>query len=117
MVEPRSIITKWMDYCMICGKPREHLHHALFNIGKRKLADKDLLLMPLCQFHHQDSKSGVHFNKEMKVLSQQLAEACWERQYLAEKLASNEKLGHQSTEDWLRESSNAFKNRYGEFYL
>ncbi len=115
--EPKSIITKWMNYCMICGKPREHVHHALFNTGKRKLASEDLLLMPLCQYHHQDSKNGIHFNTGMRVLSQALAQACWQRQYLAEKLASGENLGHQSVEDWLQESADAFKSRYGEYFL
>ena len=117
MSDPRSIITKWMQYCMICGKPREHIHHALYNTGKRKLADEDKLLMPLCQYHHEDSKNGVHNNAGMKTLSQALAQACWERKYLAEKLASGENLGHQSEEDWLKESADAFKNRYGEYYL
>lgn len=111
-----SIITKWLDYCMICGKPEEHLHHCLYG-NKHKLADQDKLLMPLCQYHHQDSQNGIHFNKGMKVLSQQLAQACWERHYLAERLASYDQLGHQSAEDWLEESANAFKSRYGEYYI
>ena len=111
-----SIITKWLDNCMICYKPKEEMHHALYG-NKHKLADQDKLLMPLCQYHHQDSKNGVHYNMGMKVLSQQLAQACWQRQYLAEKLASDENLGHQSVEDWIEESADAFKARYGEFYL
>ena len=117
MAEPKSIITKWMQYCMVCGKPREHVHHALYNTGKRKLADSDLLLMPLCMYHHEDSKNGVHNNAGMKAFSQALAQACWQRQYLAEKLSECDELGHQSAEDWIEESANAFKNRYGEYYL
>lgn len=117
MAEPKSIITKWMQYCMVCGKPREHVHHALYNTGKRKLADQDHLLMPLCIYHHEDSKNGVHNNMGMKALSQQLAQACWQRQYLAEKLSKCEELGHQSADDWIQESADAFKQRYGEYYL
>lgn len=114
--EPKSIITKWMDYCMVCGKPREHVHHALYNVGKRKLADQDKLLMPLCAYHHEDSKNGVHNNAGMKAFSQALAEAIWERQYLANKLAEGD-TGHQSAEDWIEEARDAFKSRYSEFYL
>ena len=108
MPDKKSIITKWIDYCMICGKPKEHLHHALYG-NKHKLADEDLLLIPLCQYHHQDSENGIHNNAGMKALSQALAQACWQRQYLAQKLASGENLGHQSIEDWLQESADAFK--------
>jgi len=116
MAEPKSIITKWMQYCMVCGKPREHVHHALYNVGKRKLADEDKLLLPLCVYHHEDSKNGVHNNAGMKAFSQALAEAIWERQYLAEKLAEGE-TGHQSAEDWMDEAREAFRARYGESYL
>ena len=117
MADPKSIITKWINYCFICGKPREHIHHALYGPGKLNLADQDHLLLPLCMYHHEDSKNGVHNNAGMKALSQALAQACWQRQYLAEKLASGENLGHQSCEDWLQESADAFKSRYGEYYL
>ena len=116
MSDPKSIITKWVNFCFVCGKPREHMHHVLFG-NKHKLADEDYLLMPLCQYHHEDSKNGVHHNKGMLAISQALAQACWQRQYLAEKLASGENLGHQSVEDWLQESADAFKDRYGEYYM
>ena len=109
MSETKSIITKWMQYCMVCGKPREHVHHALYNTGKRKLADSDKLLMPLCQYHHEDSKNGVHNNMGMKTLSQALAEACWERQWIAEHCENPEEILEQARE--------AFKQRYSEFYL
>lgn len=113
---PESIITKWVNYCMLCGKPREEMHHALYG-NKHKLADQDKLLMPLCQFHHQDSKKGVHNNAEMKALSQMLAQACWEKHYLAQKLSSCEELGHQCVEDWSDEAREAFRRRYGESFL
>lgn len=125
--KPNSIITKWMNFCMICGRPTEEVHHALYG-NKHKLADQDHLLMPLCAYHHNSNNTyevrrkpvvnmSVHQCDEMKVLSQALAQACWQRQYLADKLASGENLGHQSAEDWVEESAIAFKNRYGEYYL
>lgn len=127
MEEPKSIITKWMQYCMICGKPTEEIHHALWG-NKHNLADQDHLLMPLCSYHHNSmnlyevkrkpvTNMSVHHCEEMKALSQMLAQVCWQRQYLAEKLSECDELEHQSAEDWIEESANAFKNRYGEYYL
>lgn len=117
MSEPKSIITKWMQYCMVCGKPREHTHHALYNTGKRKLATEDQLLMPLCMYHHEDSKNGVHNNAGMKAFSQALAEAIWEREYIAKKLAEKDGRTFYTKDDVLQEAKDAFFKRYGEFYL
>lgn len=123
--EPKSIITKWTQYCLICGRPNPDIHHALYG-NKHKLADEDHLLMPLCQYHHNSMNTyevkrkpvvnmSVHHCDEMKSLSQMLAEACWERQYLADKLA--EKDGTVVADEWVEKARNAFKDRYGEFYL
>lgn len=114
--DKKSIITKWMDYCMICGHPTEEVHHALYG-SKHKLADEDHLLMPLCREHHNFTKKSVHMNPEMKILSQQLAQLAWERKYLADKLAADDNLGHQSADDWMDEAREAFRRRYGESYL
>ena len=122
--EPKSIITKWTDYCMICGRPRDDMHHALYG-NKHKLADEDKLLMPLCAYHHNSNNlfevkrkpvtnMSVHQCDEMKALSQMLAEACWEREYLADKLAEK---GDCTKDDALQEAKDAFFKRYGEFYL
>lgn len=109
----KSIITNFPDYCLICGKPREEMHHALYG-NKHKLADEDKLLMPLCNYHHQDSKNGIHYNKEMKALSQMLAQACWERHYLAELLSTEI---DRPTDDILKDARDHFFKRYGENFL
>jgi hypothetical protein len=53
-------------------------------------------------------------NKEMKALSQMLAQACWERQLLAEKVASFEQ---RSVEEVRTDVRNTFCKRYMENYL
>lgn len=116
MAKRKSIITKWMDYCMICASPNVEVHHGLYG-SKHKLADEDSLLMPLCPNHHNSSKKSVHHDKEMKILSQQISQLAWERKYLADKLASDENLGHQSSDDWMDEAREAFRQRYGESWL
>ena len=127
MSEPRSIVTKWMQYCLICGRPNPDIHHGLWG-NKRQLADQDKILIPLCQYHHNSMNTyevkrkpvvimSVHQNDEMKVLSQQLSQLAWERWYLAEKLEGCEELGHQAADDWMDEAREAFRKRYGESYL
>ena len=109
----RSIITKYDQYCLICSKPIVERHHFLGGTAKRKLADEDGLFAGLCPEHHNSSKMSVHQNKEMKVLSQALAQACWQRQYLANKLSEN----GGNADDYISESAEAFKARYGEYFL
>ena len=111
MAEKKSIMTKFMNYCMICGKPVEEVHHALYG-NKHKLADEDKLLMPLCRYHHNSSNMCVHQNMEMKALSQMLAQACWEKQWLAENAYKDK-----GVEGNLKAAKDAFFKRYGENYL
>lgn len=124
---PKSIITKFMDYCMICGRPTEEVHHGFWG-NKHKLADQDHVLLPLCSYHHNSMNlyevrrkpvvnMSVHHCEEMKVLSQQLSQLAWERHYLAEKLAEFDDHGHQSADDWMDEAREAFRKRYSESYL
>lgn len=113
-----SIITNYLNNCMICGNSTIEHHHALYG-NKHKLADQDKLIMPLCPRHHNSSNMSVHMNKEMKILSQQIAQLSWERKYLAEKLSNinKEELEKKSVEEWFSEAREAFRTRYGESYL
>lgn len=109
----RSIITKYDNMCLICNSPYVERHHLLGGTSKRQLADVDGVFCGLCPKHHNSSKMSVHQNKEMKVLSQALAQACWQRQYLANKLSEN----GGNADDYISESAEAFKARYGEYFL
>lgn len=111
----KTILTKYFEYCMICGRPAE-LHHIFKGNKQRKLADQDLLIMPLCPEHHRGNMS-VHMKRELNVLSEMCGQLAWERKYLADKLAECEELGHQCADDWMDESREAFRKRYGESYL
>lgn len=102
----KSIITEY-NYCMICGSPNVEIHHALFGTSSRKKADEDGLLMPMCAKHHNSCADSVHMHYGMKVLSRQLAQAIWEREYAYKELGS-----------WVREEArNEFMKRYGTNYL
>lgn len=82
------------NYCIECGKYGVHRHHVLHGLGRRKLADEDGLIIPLCpQCHERLHSSKGH---EMDLRYQRLGEMA----YLGQ--------GHSIEE---------FIERYGKNYL
>ena len=63
------------EVCFICGKPQTHLHH-IFMGANRKNSDKYGFTVYLCPYHHNMSKEGVHFNRELDI---QLKMMCQEK--------------------------------------
>ena len=57
-----SVITDDMDHCYICGRNRECLHEVFYGTANRKLSIKYGMVIPLCNFHHNMSDMGIHFN-------------------------------------------------------
>ena len=94
------MITKYSDFCIICGKPRTDVHHLVFGNAKRRLADIDELTMPLCRDCHEK----MHNVKEMQVMSHIVGQLYYERTKCAVGL----------TPDEARED---FRARYGVSYL
>lgn len=93
------MITNYEDYCIICNRPKEHTHHCVFGVSKRKLADVDGLTMPLCQVHHEMMHRG-----DIQTLSKIIGQLFYERNKCAQGM----------TPDEARE---AFRKRYSESYL
>lgn len=102
----KTILTKYSDYCLICGKPAES-HHIFKGNKHRKLADEDKVIMPLCPEHHTGNMS-VHMKREMNILCEIAGQLAWEKQYLIDKYLSDEA--------W-EESREAFRKRYGISFL
>ena len=100
------MITKYNDYCIICGKPRQDIHHIFKGHKQRHLADEDGLMIPLCREHHE----AVHQHKELNVLCEIIGQLAWERDYISE---------HSSLpfDDMTEEAREAFRYRYGRSYL
>ena len=94
------MITKYEDYCLICGKPKTDIHHLCWGNSKRTLADTDALTIPLCREHHE----AMHNTKEMQVMSHIVGQLFYERNMCAMGL----------TPDEARES---FRKRYSISYL
>lgn len=60
--------------CWVCAsKNNLELHHCIYGVGKRKLADKYGLTIYLCRKHHTGD-SGIHFNKTLDNLVKELAQ-------------------------------------------
>ena len=116
-----SIIVKkeYMGYCAICGKPCVEIHHCIHGTANRAISDREGLVVPLCPAHHNSSKMSVHQNKEMRTLMHQLAQASWERNYLARKLerVDEDGLDIHSVSEWVDEAREEFRRLFGQSWI
>lgn len=119
----KSILTKYEQYSVFSGSPKEADHHLIFGRGGawRNLSEKFGLKIPLLNKEHNMSSKGtihqIHSNPAAEKLSKMLGQIAYEEWYLASKLSSGEILGHQSTEDWMAEAREDFRRVFGESFL
>lgn len=73
----KSIITEYMDYCLLCGKPTVDTHHLVYGRSERKLADADGLTIPVCRECHD----LIHGDTRIGNLSRVLGQIAWEGKY------------------------------------
>ena len=99
------MITEYVDYCLICGKPRECEHHLLRG-SRRNQSDDDGLKIPLCNNCHnmgpKDEK--IHGNVMAEKLSKIIGQLAFEKRMCAEGMS----------EDDAREE---FRSRYDKSWL
>ena len=93
------MITEYEDYCILCNRPRTDIHHLVFGVGRRNLADEDGLTMPLCDSCHK----AIHQGK-MQTLSKIIGQLLYERNKCAEGMT-------------VEEARESFRRRYFESYL
>ena len=86
-----------MEYCAICGKPKDDVHHLVFGTANRKLATEDKLTIPLCRDHHE-------FMHKYSTISRIIGQLMYERDKCAE--------GHS-----IEAARQSFRLRYGKSYL
>ena len=110
----KSILTEYMDYCVICGKPRTDVHHLIEGTSGRRLSDEDGLICPLCASHHNMHRYSVHDCREMNVMSHIIGELAWERQRLADEVSKND---DRTTDEVIEQVKTSFRKRYGKCYL
>ena len=121
--ETKSILTKYDQYSVFSGSPKECEHHLIF--GKfgvwRNLSENFGLKIPLLNKEHNFSSKGtiyqIHGNPAAEHLSKMLGQVAYEKYYLAQKLAEHEELGYQSADDWMQEAREDFRRVFGESFL
>jgi len=119
----KTILTKYPQYSVFSGSPATCSHHLCFGRygAWRTLSEKFGLHIPLTDAEHNMSSKGtinqIHGNPAAEKLSKMLGQVAFEEHYLAEKLASDENLGHQSAEDWMDEAREEFRRIFGESFL
>ena len=108
----KSIVTKHESICAICGRPAECKHHLISGSGRRQLADKDSLIIPLCNRHHNmgNSTERLHDNPVAEALSKMVGQLAWEKRYIARR-------AEVPFDDLEEEAREEFMARYGESYL
>lgn len=104
------MITEYNDYCLICGRPKDNMHHIFKGQKQRALADEDELIIPLCLEHHTTGALSVHHTKELNVLCEIIGQLAWEKHFIADK----RELPFENIEESARE---AFRTRYSRSYL
>ena len=67
-----------MTVCIVCGRPREHIHHVIYGTSNRKLSDAFNYVIPLCMEHHTGN-TGIHSNRAMNVYWKQQAQKHFEK--------------------------------------
>jgi hypothetical protein len=98
MKKSKSIIPGDDEYCYLCKRngiknKGSDVHHLVFGVSKRKLADADGLTLHLCHLHHMMLHQQGCYKRELQELAQQT----WQDHY------------NKTKEDWIR--------RYGKSYL
>ena len=76
-----SIVQGRREGCFICGRTPTERHHIFGGVANRPLSEKYGLVVDLCEYHHRDSKGGVHFNADLMRLIKSKGQEAFERTY------------------------------------
>lgn len=81
MKKSDTIVTEYVDFCMICGKPYSiEGHHLICGGSKRAKGTEDKILIPLCPDCHR----RVHGDGVSMTLSKMLGQAIFEQTHTRE---------------------------------
>lgn len=88
MGKKKSIIQEDTSVCFYndenCGGPLEE-HHCIYGKGRRKISDREGLVVYLCANHHRGT-NGVHGKNgsSLSYILKMTAQAAWELKYVEE---------------------------------
>lgn len=102
----KGIVTKYNDYCLFCGKPRETQHHLVYGKDNREISEKHGLKIPCCNNCHNMGaiSERIHGNPMAESMSKIIGQLAYEKHMVATGM----------TEADARES---FRAEFGESYL
>ena len=69
------------EECYLCGSRGYLERHHIFGGPNRKLSEKYGLTVHLCWMDHQDSREGVHYNREKMRKLQKIGQQAVEQTY------------------------------------
>jgi len=72
-----------LNYCVVCNRPTNTMHHLIFGRGKRPICDNDNIVIPLCDECHTMGRMRLHDNSVSEYLSKAYGQAIWERNQVA----------------------------------
>ena len=96
----QTILTKYTEFCVLCGRPKQEEHHLINGRGFRQLSEKHGLKIPICDAEHQVITDNPVAEKLSKIIGQLAYE--------------KDRVAKGDTEDEARES---FRKEFGRSYL
>lgn len=67
----KSVLTKDVEHCFLCGRfGPEDMHHCISGRGRRQIADKYGLIVPLCRLCHSRLHDNGEGDQELKKYAQ-----------------------------------------------
>lgn len=77
----KSILTKDLNHCYMCGSSRWIEIHHIYSGAFRKKSTEYGLVVPLCHFCHNEPPNGVHFNRKNMDKLRQEGQVAFEKEY------------------------------------
>ena len=113
----KSIIQYDKTFCFCqdetCGGILEE-HHCVYGRGRKKISDKEGLVVYLCSIHHRGT-NGVHGKNgaELSLKLKKIAQEAWESKYIEEYPYKNH-AKEAAREAWIRMMDMNYLDDYAE---
>ena len=81
MKKSDTVVTEYVEFCLICGKPYNiEGHHLICGKGRRQKGTEDKLLLPVCS----DCHKRIHGDGVSMALSKMVGQAIYEQNHTRE---------------------------------
>lgn len=64
--------------CYLCGAPFTVTHHIYPGYGRRDVSDREGCTIRLCPIHHNMSRAGIHFDRQLDKQIRMDCQKRWE---------------------------------------